>query len=227
MGRRPFLIAAAVVLTAVALTAGPAVTVSVVLLAATIASRRRRNRRHREIRYEAGLLAAALEILVGELRVGSHPAHGLSVAAGESSGGVADALAAVAARARLGADVAAGLQAAAERSSVPQYWIRIATCWQLAIGHGLPVALLVQAAHRDITHRQRFVDRVDAGLSGARATAAVLACLPLLGVLFGQLVGARPLRFLFNGGGWILVAGVGLQCAGMLWSDRITDRAAS
>lgn len=53
-----------------------------------------------------------------------------------------------------------------------------------------------------------------------------MAILPLLGVLLGQLIGARPLSFLLTGrvGGWLLVVGLTLACAGLLWSDRITDR---
>ncbi len=110
---------------------------------------------------------------------------------------------------------------------MPQYWTRVAVCWQLAADHGLPMAMLVQAAYRDITHRQRFADRVDAGFSGARATAVVLACLPVLGILLGQLVGAQPLRFLLGSGGWVLAVGVALQCAGIAWSDRLTEWTAS
>ena len=66
-------------------------------------------------------------------------------------------------------------------------------------------------------------------MAGARATAAILASLPLLSVLMGQLIGARPIAFLLGGhaGGWLLVGGLGLVCAGLLWSDRITDRATS
>jgi tight adherence protein B len=43
----------------------------------------------------------------------------------------------------------------------------------------------------------------------------------------GQLIGARPLPFLFGGGlgGWLLVAGLTLVCGGLLWADHITDRA--
>ena len=43
----------------------------------------------------------------------------------------------------------------------------------------------------------------------------------------GQLIGARPLSFLLNGhaGGWLLVIGTTLACGGLLWSDRITERA--
>jgi tight adherence protein B len=70
---------------------------------------------------------------------------------------------------------------------------------------------------------------VTSGMAGARATAAILAGLPLLGVLLGQLIGARPLNFLLSGqvGGWLLVVGSTLACAGLLWSDRITGRLAA
>jgi tight adherence protein B len=63
-------------------------------------------------------------------------------------------------------------------------------------------------------------------MAGARATAAVLAGLPVLGVALGQLIGAYPLRFLLSGGGgeWLLVIGVTLASCGLLWADRITGR---
>ncbi len=48
----------------------------------------------------------------------------------------------------------------------------------------------------------------------------------MLGVLLGQLIGARPLDFLLGGqvGGWLLLVGATLACAGLLWADRIVDR---
>jgi tight adherence protein B len=140
---------------------------------------------------------------------------------------VAVSLRAVAARAELGADVTAGLWAAAQSSALPAQWDRIAVCWQLASEHGLAIGTLMRAAQRDIAERQRFSARVAAGMAGARATAAILAGLPVLGVLLGQLIGARPLSFLLNGnaGGWLLVGGATLACVGLLWADRITERA--
>ena len=115
-----------------------------------------------------------------------------AVAAGESDGTIGTALRAVAARAGLGADVGAGLRAVAGSTSVPAQWDRLAVCWQLAADHGLAMAALIRAAQRDIVERQRFTARVEAGLAGARATAAILAGLPLLGVLLGELIGAHP-----------------------------------
>ncbi|OBA84538.1 hypothetical protein A9W99_01385 [Mycobacterium sp. 1164966.3] len=197
------------------------------VLGATATLRRRHGRRIRRATDEGQTLETGLDVLVGELRVGSHPVHAFDVAADETHGAVAGSLRAVAARARLGADVAAGLRGAAGSSALPSQWERLAVCWQLASDHGLAIATLMRAAQRDIAERQRFAARVASGMAGARATAAILAGLPVLGVLLGQLIGARPLRFLLSGhaGGWLLVVGSTLACLGLLWSDRITEGA--
>lgn len=197
------------------------------VVAGTASLRYRRRRQIRCAIQEGRTLEAALDVLVGELRVGSHPVQAFGVAADETVGAVALSLRAVAARARLGADVTAGLRAAARSSAQPTHWHRLAVCWQLASDHGLAIATLMRTAQRDIVEYQRFSARVSSGMAGARATAAILAGLPVLGALLGQLIGARPLGFLLGGhaGGWLLVAGSMLACGGLLWSDRIIQRA--
>jgi tight adherence protein B len=194
------------------------------IVGVTLWTRRRRRARLTRRAAESAALQSALELLVSELRVGAHPVAAFSVAAEEVDGLVAASLRSVAARARLGADVAAGLHSAARNSSLPTHWERLAVCWQLAQDQGLAIATLMQTAQRDIAERHRFSARVDAGMTGARTTAAVLAGLPLLGVGLGELIGAEPLRFLLSdgAGGWLLIIGVTLSCAGLLWSDRIT-----
>jgi tight adherence protein B len=219
----PVLIGAAVVIVVLL---PPAVVVPIGMLAATLGARRQRKRSARRRLVDGQRLAAALETLVGELRVGAHPVAAFGVAASECDGSVGDSLRAVAARARLGADVAGGLRAVAEVSSVPAQWNRLAVCWRLAADHGLAISVLMRAAQRDIVERQRFTERVEAGLAGARATAVILAALPVVGILLGQLIGARPIAFLVGGGagGWLLVVGVALVCIGLVWADRLTDR---
>ncbi len=200
--------------------------VAAAVLAATIEVRRAGTRRRARRAQESAALQSALSILVGELRVGAHPVTAFDSAAAEVDGTVAESLRAVAARARLGADVAAGLRSVARRSTVPRHWERLAASWLLAQRQGLAIVALVRAAERDIVERERFASGVNAGMAGARATAAILAGLPLLGIGLGQLIGAEPVRFLLSGGagGWCLLAGVMLACAGLWWSDRITDR---
>ena len=197
------------------------------VLVATLALRFRRRRRSDRGSGESRELETAIDVLVGELRVGAHPAAAFDVAAHETAGPVAGACRAVAARARLGADVAAGLRGVGETSVLQAHWERLAVCWQLAADHGLAMSALVQAAQRDIAERQRFSDQVRSAMAGARATAVILASLPLFSVVMGQLIGARPTAFLLGGqlGGCLLVVGLTLVCGGLLWSDRITDQA--
>ena len=226
VGAVPMLLAAA---GTAAIVAPPALAVACAAAAATVERRRRRWLRDRRRRGEAVAMAAALDVLIGELRVGAHPLRGLAVAASESAGEVGVSLRSVAARAHLGADVPTAIRSVAAASSAPVYWERLAVFWQLAAEHGLAMSALIGAAHRDIVGRQRFSERMHAALAGARATAVILALLPALGVLLGQIVGAHPVRFLLGSGlgGVLLALGVGLVCAGMVWADRIVDRVAA
>lgn len=218
-------IAAAILIAGASAAISPAlVIVSVIAGAALVAWRRRRHLsggRHAE----GQSLSAALELLIGELRVGAPPGKAFAIAGAEAPPPVGDALQAVAVRAALGADVVAGLLAAAVGSTVPGYWFRLAASWELATRHGLAISVLMRAAHRDIVNRQRFSEGVGAALAGARATAAILALLPAFGVVLGQMIGAHPIRFLLGGGlgGILLVLGVVLVAAGLVWADRIIE----
>ena len=224
---RLLVLAGAASAAAMGLLASPSAAFAVAGMATVVAARRRRRARDRRRSREGRDLAAALEVVVGELRVGAHPVQAFSTAAAESDGPVSVSLSLVAGRARLGADVGAGLRAAARVSAVPVYWERIAVCWQLAAQHGLAMSALMQAAARDIRERQRFIDSVHAGTAGARATASILAGLPVVGIALGQLIGAHPLTFLLAGShAWLLLAGVVLTGVGVTWSDRIVGRLA-
>ncbi|WP_199254349.1 type II secretion system F family protein [Mycolicibacterium mengxianglii] len=224
-----FLVVTGIALSALVAVSLPATTaVSAMLIAGTAYLRRRRHTARRRAHQEGRALGGALEMLTAELRAGAHPVRAFEVAAAETAsgpGGVSTGLRTVAARAGLGADVAAGLRAAAAQSALPRQWERLAACWQLASEHGLPIGVLMRAAQLDIGERQRYTAQVDAGMAGARATAAILAVLPVLGVGLGELLGAAPTAFLSHGiGGWVLIVGVLLVCAGVMWSGRITDR---
>lgn len=215
----------AAVTAALLMTAVPAtVSAAGCAVAGTAVWRRHRRAARLRRRADATVLQAALEVLVGELRIGAHPVAAFEVAAAETDGPVAASLRTVAARARLGADMAAGLYDTAASSALGAYWERLATCCALAQRHGLPVAALMRAAARDVNERERFSCRAEAGMAGARTTASVMAGLPVLGLGLGHLIGAEPVRFLTAGGfgGTVLVTGTVLGCVGLLWSDRIT-----
>jgi tight adherence protein B len=222
--RRPATAVAVACVAAMAMVLPVAVTLAAGIVGATLTLRRRRSLARRAHASEAAALQSALDVLISELRVGAHPVAAFEVAAREVDGPVAASLRGVAARARLGADVTAGLRSFAASSRLSAHWERLALFWGLAQTHGLAIATLMRAAHRDVVEREHFSARVDAGMAGARTTAAVLAGLPVLGIGLGQLIGADPLNFLLAGGagGWLLAAGVTLACCGLLWSDRIT-----
>ncbi|MFC9788091.1 type II secretion system F family protein [Rhodococcus sp. NPDC127528] len=211
---------------AAAALAGPAAALAAATLACTVAHRVRRRRLGRDRVAEQRGLLAALEAAVGELRVGTHPAAACATAAEEAKGTAAEAFRGAAATARLGGSAAAGLRAPG--GAIDADLDRIAAAWKVAEQHGIALAELLDAARTDLLGRIRFRDRVESGLAGARATAAVLAGLPLLGIALGQLMGAGPLRVLLSGGlgGVLLVLGTVLVCAGLLWTDRITGRVA-
>ncbi len=210
----------------VALCVPLATTLAAAWVCVTLLLRHRRRVGKQRTTTEGRALQGALEVLVGELRVGAHPVRAFDLAAAETGGTVGGAFRSVAARAGLGADVSAGLRAVAARSELTYEWDRLAVFWQLGAQHGLAISTLMRAAQLDIIERQRFYARLEAGMAGARATAVILAGLPVLGVVLGELIGAAPLAFLSGGGvgGVFLVAGVGLLCVGLWWADRITDR---
>lgn len=201
----------------------PTVVLAAAVLLGTVFARRRGSAAGRRRCAEAAALRDGLDILAGELRAGAHPVAAFDAAGTEVGAEVGGRLQVVAARGRLGADVGAGIRSVAAVSAQPECWERLAVCWELAQSHGLGIATLMRAAQHDIVERERFRVRVDAGLAGARTTAAVLAGMPVLGIALGQAIGADPLAFLLSGGtgGVLLVIGITLSCAGLCWSDRI------
>jgi tight adherence protein B len=173
--------------------------------------------------------ASPLGVLVAELRAGAHPGDALRAAAGtpaERPPGVPPdvlrALTVAAAAASLGGDVPAVLRSTG--AAPLRSWLdRLADAWSLADRYGIPLADLLDAVRSDTTHRVRFATEVQARLAGPRASASVLAGLPLLGLALGQAVGAAPVRVLCQTpvGQVLLVIGTALACVGVQWSARL------
>jgi tight adherence protein B len=216
-----------------ALLAGAGGGVAAAMVTGTVVVRRRAGRDCRTAATAATGLSDALGILVAELRAGAHPGDAITAAAetqldGSTHAGtdVVRALSAVAAAARLGGDVPAVLRSA---GPVPLHaWLgRLADAWSLADRYGIPLADLLDAVRSDTEHRVRFAAEVQARLAGPRATAAVLAGLPLLGLALGQAVGAAPLHVLGETvvGQVLLVIGTAAACIGVLWSARLVSGA--
>ncbi len=170
-------------------------------------------------------LAEALQCLLGELQAGAHPALAAESTAVDAGGPGREVMATIAATERLGGDVHHALdRAASERPELATELRALAGAWQLAARHGLPLAEVVAAVHRELAHRLRFVSQVHAKMAGPRSSALVLAGLPLVGVLLGEAMGAHPLHVLLHTGlgSVLLMLGVGLTCAGIGLTARLT-----
>ncbi|MDG4795353.1 hypothetical protein [Micromonospora sp. WMMD1082] len=94
---------------------------------------------------------------------------------------------------------------------------------RLADRTGAPLAELVERIEADARSTDRGLAAAAAQAAGARATAWLLAALPLGGIGLGYGIGVDPLQVLLYtpiGGGCAIVA-VGLQVIGLLWADRL------
>ena len=211
---------------ALSLFTGVAPALAAAVVAATTLVRIRRRRRAAQLDAHRRMLLSGLEAVIADLRVGAHPADACDTAARETTGPASDAFRVAAARSRLGGSAADGLRSSATGDGLAGSLARLADAWTVSDRHGLALAELLAAARTDLSARMRIRARTDAGLAGARATATVLAGLPLLGVGLGQLMGAAPVAILLSGGlgGMLLVGGTVLACVGLLWTDRIAER---
>lgn len=182
-----------------------------------------RARRAGERRQDAVIGLCAF--LAGEVRAGRQPGEALRCAARESDG-LGDGQAAVLAAARFGGDVPGALAAAARQPGA-EGLRGLAACWRVAVDQGAGLATgLDRLAAALRAERDRRAD-LRAQLAGARATAVMLAGLPVLGLLFGVALGADPLRVLLHSGAGLgcLLAGGVLEGLGIWWVSRIVRRA--
>lgn len=174
---------------------------------------RRKERAEREAKQA---VAEGLAAFVAELRSGADPVRAALGAAEDADPPAAELFATVAATAERGGDVEKALAHTEGR--------QLARAWRLSSDHGVPLADVLEAVRDDLRRRAAFVGQVHARMAGPRASAAVLAGLPVLGVLLGELTGSHPLGVLAGTGVGqvLLVLGVALVCAGLRWSTHLT-----
>ncbi len=103
---------------------------------------------------------------------------------------------------------------------------RLRSGWLLTRRHGLAFTPLIDALAADLSE-QIAADAERAGqVAGPQMSGYVMAVLPLLGLALGVGMGADPFRVLLLTpvGNILLLVGVLLTCAGLLWSARIVRR---
>jgi tight adherence protein B len=94
---------------------------------------------------------------------------------------------------------------------------------RLAESTGAPLADLVERIEADARATDRALAAAAAQAAGARATAWLLAALPLGGIALGYGIGVDPVHVMLRTrvGGGCAIAAVVLQVGGLAWADRL------
>jgi tight adherence protein B len=102
----------------------------------------------------------------------------------------------------------------------------VAACWSVAQGSGAGLAAALLSLADSARAAERVRRELHAGLAEPRATALVLAALPLVGLGMGIGLGADPLDWLLGttAGRGVLALGIALEAAGAWWAWRIASR---
>lgn len=185
--------------------------------------RRRQARRaaDRAHRHDLDQLAA----LAADLRAGLPVAAALRDGAG--SGGAGPAITEFGAPDSLGGPggpCAPGLSGSPGLTSGPRRIGRMArAAVRLADRTGAPLAELLERVEADARAADRGLAAAAAQAAGARATAWLLAALPVGGIGLGYAIGVDPVAVLLHTavGGASAIAAVALQVGGLLWAERL------
>lgn len=172
------------------------------------ASRRRRSEERMRV-------VRALAALAAELEAGQVPSIALQRCGGEPT---------VWPHARSAVTLDGDVTAALRRDAVAHPVLRhLAACWQVAADSGGGLAASVARLAESARSAEDVRVELEGQLAAPRATARLLAGLPVIGVALGVMLGAEPLAWLLGTtpGRACLVGGVLLTAVGTWWTGRI------
>lgn len=103
----------------------------------------------------------------------------------------------------------------------------LAGCWRIGVDRGGMLASVIEGLAVALRDEQSHRDDIALQLAGPRATARLLAGLPILGLGMAAALGAKPLSFLFATmpGILCLILGIGLDAVGLWWTARLAQSA--
>ncbi|MPZ61352.1 MAG: type II secretion system protein [Propionibacteriales bacterium] len=177
--------------------------------------------RRREGRRTRARVVEACDALAAEMRAGQ-PTHAaltrVAATHPELAGAVRTSM--------LGADVPAALRRAASAPGAGGLGM-VAAAWQVAAGSGAGLTLALERTAESLRAEEATARQVSAALAPPRATARLLAVLPVLGLALGSGLGGDPIGFLFGSlvGNGCLALGCGLALAGVGWVEGLAARA--
>jgi tight adherence protein B len=164
-------------------------------------------------------LTAALRGVVRELRAGSPPRNAVSYASADATPEIRALLRSVAL-----ADTSRSDAPRHDFSALPTDVVeQLGQAWAVAASRGVPLAAVLAACIGDLDDRAGAARLRAQHVAGPAVSGYVLAALPIAGIAMGAGTGSHPMDVLVGStlGGVLLVAGVALCCAGLLWTGRI------
>jgi tight adherence protein B len=133
------------------------------------------------------------------------------------------ALSSVVGSARLGDDVGVALRHCAASTPGAEGLRSVAAAWDVAAHPGAALARVLARVAAGLRSDEEARAEVTAALGPPRATAKLLAVLPVFGIALGASMGADPVGFLLQStpGVMCLAAGTALALTGLWWVERL------
>lgn len=105
----------------------------------------------------------------------------------------------------------------------------LAACWRVGSERGGTLATVLDGLAAALRDEETQRQDVSVQLAGPRATARLLAALPVLGLAMAAALGAHPLSFLCGTlpGAACLITGTALNLAGLSWTRHLAKSAES